>query len=90
MHFSEILKLQFEKKTAIHCFVFYCFLYAWFAQLSFWISIALAKICFSRIVINLSFAQKCYSVFESPDMPLSSFVKVTCRLSSVISRDICL
>ena len=25
MHFSEIIKLQFGKKNAIHCFVFYCF-----------------------------------------------------------------
>ena len=25
MHFSEIIKLQFGKKIAIHCFVFCCF-----------------------------------------------------------------
>ena len=25
MHCSEIIKLQFDKKNAIHCFVFYCF-----------------------------------------------------------------
>ena len=27
MNFSEIIKLQFEKKNAIHCFVFYCFFF---------------------------------------------------------------
>ena len=26
MHFSEIMKLQFGKKNAIHGFVFFCFL----------------------------------------------------------------
>ena len=55
MHFSEIIKLQ---KNAIHWFVFYCFFEILllnylskmhgFLQFSFWIPIALAKICFSR------------------------------------------
>ena len=54
---------QFGKKNAMHCFVFYFFLeqllldypskkMRGYPQFSFWIPIALAKIYFSRIVIN--------------------------------------
>ena len=73
MHFSEIIKLQFWKKNAIHCFIFWRFLEILFnnifseiikqcliisekcvvtSNFSFWIPVALTKICFSRIVIN--------------------------------------
>ena len=48
-----------ETKNAIHCFVVYCFLdyiplnylqkMHGYLQLSFWVSVAFAKICFSRI-----------------------------------------
>ena len=59
MHFSEIIKPQFEKKKVIHSFIFFNFLelsllnylskMRGFPQFSFWIPIALAKICFSCI-----------------------------------------
>ena len=61
MHFSEIIKLQFGK-NATHLFAFYgllnnrCLIISkkmhGSPQFSFWIAIALAKIRFSRIVIN--------------------------------------
>ena len=41
MYFLEIIKLHFGKKKMHGCL-----------QFSFWISIALAEICFSRIVVN--------------------------------------
>ena len=51
-----------KKKKAIHCFVFYCFLnncrliiskkMHGYPQFSFWISIALFKVCLTRIVIS--------------------------------------
>ena len=58
MHFSEIIKLKFGKKR--HCFICYCFFRIIVALLSqkkcvvppFWISIALTKNCFLRIVIK--------------------------------------
>ena len=58
MHFSKIIKLQFVKKMSIYTlFCIWCFLIfskkkRGYPQFSFWIPIALTKICFSRIVIN--------------------------------------
>ena len=62
MHFSELIKLQFGKEHhTIHC-TLKLFLqillikYLWkmlgYPQFSFWISITIAKICFSCIFIN--------------------------------------
>ena len=61
MHFSEIIKLQFGK----NCQALFCILALFriivaynhqkmrgYPQVSFWIPIALAKVCFSRIAIN--------------------------------------
>ena len=65
-HFSEIIKLQFGKKrkkektpyNALY-FTLCCFIISkkkkkrpGYPQFSFWISTALTKICFPRIVIN--------------------------------------
>ena len=62
MHFSEIINFQFGKKNAIHCFAFKRFLellllndlqkMRGYPQFFFLIPIALAKICYSRIVMN--------------------------------------
>ena len=61
MHFSEIIKLQYGKRPYIALFFTaffdYCRLMipkknAWLPPIFFWIPIALAKVCFSRIVIN--------------------------------------
>ena len=63
MHFSERIKLQFGKKchTLLYILLFFRIIYCCliiskkmhgYPQFSFWISIALAKICFPRIVIN--------------------------------------
>ena len=61
MHFSEIIKLQFRKKshTLLYIFAFFrdinvylSLKNAWLPQFSLWITIALAKICFPPIVIN--------------------------------------
>ena len=56
LHFSEIRKLQFGTKTPHIDLYFTAVNYlskmCGYPQFSFWISIALAKICFSRIVIN--------------------------------------
>ena len=67
MHFSEIVKLQFEKKKTktpyiplyfyLLAFYNYCCLIIskkmrCYPQFSFWIPIALDKICFSLIDIN--------------------------------------
>ena len=59
MHVSEIIKLQFGKLNAIHCFVFQSFLQILlinylrkmrgYPQFSFWISIRLVNICCSCI-----------------------------------------
>ena len=61
IHFSEIMKLQFGKK----CHTLFCILGLFriiaatlsqkmrgYPQISFWIQIALGKICFFCIVIN--------------------------------------
>ena len=55
MHFSEIIKLQFGKKLhTLFCilaiFRIFVALLCGYPQFSFWIPIALAKICFSCIV----------------------------------------
>ena len=61
MHYSEIIKLQFGKKrhSLLCILLFFKIIVAslslkmgGYPQFSFWISIALDKICFPRIVIN--------------------------------------
>ena len=63
MHFSEIIKLQFGKKhhTLLCILLLFRIIVVvniskkkmrGYPQLSFWIPSALAKICFSHIVIN--------------------------------------
>ena len=70
MHFSEIIKLQLIK-NAICCFVFQHFLELLFLnyllkmhgypQFSLWIPTALAKICYSHIVISCAKNLSCIS-----------------------------
>ena len=62
MHFSEIIKLQFGKQMPYITLYFTAFQnnccliiskkMRGYPQFSFWISKALAKICFSHVVIN--------------------------------------
>ena len=63
MYFSEIIKLQSRKKIPYIALYFgafwkYCCLIiaekclVTYLQFSFWISVAFAKICFPRIVVN--------------------------------------
>ena len=58
MHFSEIIKLQFGKERHTLLCILGLFTNivdqlssknAWLHQISFWVSITLVKICFSRI-----------------------------------------